>query len=487
MKNPVHPRRRAWICLLLFLVLLLAAGDLSPAGAVPQRLPVRNVIVMIADGSGYNHGETASDYLYGAPGGQVYAGFPVQYAMSTFLHGGSYDPALAWASFDYVASGATDSAASATAMSTGTKTNAGFLGLDPGYAPLTHLVEQAEAWGKATGVVTSVELSAATPAGFVAHNSDRTAFEEIANEMIYSSTVDVIMGAGHPCYDDDGVYNGCSNSHQYVGGAETWADLTDAGGALGADADGDGVPDAWTLVETRAAFQALAEGPAPARVIGIPQVYATLQYDRSYTRLDRGVAWPESDPYSTPLLTTVPTLAEMTLAALNVLDEDPDGFFVMIEGGAIDWASHGNSTGRLIEEQIDFDNAVEAVVDWVTANSNWSQTLLIVTADHETGYLWGPGSGQMPEGPVWNPIVNNGAGSLPGMEWHSGDHTNSLVPLFARGGTASLFAAEVVAHDGVRGDYVDNTAIARVVAAAMTPPDTYYVYLPLVCCAPPGE
>ena len=487
MEEIVHSRGRTWMCLLLLPALLLAAGGLSPAGAAPRALPVRNVIVMIGDGAGYNQGEAASDYLYGAPGGQVYAGFPVRYGVSTFPHGGSYDPALAWASFDYVASGATDSAAAATAMSTGAKTGLGAIGVDPNGASLTHLVERAEARGKATGVVTSVELSHATPAGFVAHNPSRTNYEAIANEMIYSSTVDVIMGAGHPCYDDDGAYNDCSNSHQYVGGAATWADLTAAGGALGADADGDGAPDAWTLVESREAFQALAEGPAPARVIGVPQVYTTLQFRRTPADPGWDAASLDPYPYWTPLLTTVPTLEEMALAALNVLDGDPDGFFLMIEGGAIDWAGHANDSARLVEEQIAFDNAVQAVVDWVAANSDWGQTLLIVTADHECGYLTGPGSGETPEGPVWNPIENNGAGSLPGMEWHLDGHTNSLVPLFARGDAAGLFAAEVVAHDGLRGDYLDNTAIARVVTVAMTPLDLYHAYLPLVCSAPPGR
>jgi alkaline phosphatase len=64
----------------------------------------------------------------------------------------------------------------------------------------------------------------------------------------------------------------------------------------------------------------------------------------------------------------------MSLGALNVLDDDPDGFFLMIEGGAIDRAAHAYQDGRLIEEQVDFDQTVQAVVDWVQANSNWGET-----------------------------------------------------------------------------------------------------------------
>jgi alkaline phosphatase len=129
----------------------------------------------------------------------------------------------------------------------------------------------------------------------------------------------------------------------------------------------------------------------------------------------------------------------------------------MVEGGAIDWASHGNQSGRMIEEQIDFDNAVDAVMDWVRESSNWGETLLIVTGDHETGYLTGPGSD-----PSWEFIVNNGAGNLPGLEWHSGSHTNSLIPLSAKGDFARALRRLADEFDPVHGPYVDNTELAQV-------------------------
>lgn len=118
----------------------------------------------------------------------------------------------------------------------------------------------------------------------------------------------------------------------------------------------------------------------------------------------------------------------------------------------------------MIEEQIDFERAVEAVNEWVKKNSNWGETLLIVTGDHETGYLTGPGSD-----PTWEPIVNNGAGNLPGMEWHSTGHTNSLMVLSAKGDAAKLFREYVDEKDPVRGPYVDNTSVADVVFWTMNP------------------
>ena len=234
----------------------------------------------------------------------------------------------------------------------------------------------------------------------------------------------------------------------------TWNDLV--AGTAGGDADGDGIADPWTLIEERAEFQALMSGPTPERVLGTAQVYQTLQYSRA------GDSY--ADPYVVPLTETVPTLEEMTKAALNILDDDPDGLFLMIEGGAVDWASHGNRSGRMIEEQIDFDNAVQAVLDWVKANSNWGETLLVVTGDHETGYLTGPGSG-----PLWMPIVNNGAGVLPGMEWHSGSHTNSLIPLYAKGDAARMFKRYADEYDPVHGKYMDNTELAHVLFWTLDP------------------
>jgi alkaline phosphatase len=103
-------------------------------------------------------------------------------------------------------------------------------------------------------------------------------------------------------------------------------------------------------------------------------------------------------------------------------------------------------------------------MDWVQANSNWGETLLIVTGDHETGYLTGPGSD-----PTWELVVNNGAGEVPGIEWHSGSHTNSLIPLAAKGDSARAFRWLADEMDPVRGPYVDNTQLAQVLFWALDP------------------
>ena len=447
---------------ILLCVVILSLLVVSTAAAGPKKPVAKNIIVMIADGRGFRHVEAASYYQYGQDAGQVYNRFPVRYAMSTYeayygdnpCYGQGYDPVMAWSDFDWVKECYTDSASSATVMSTGVKTYNGAIGVDLEFQPLVHAIQVAEENGLATGVVTSVEWTHATPAGFVAHNVSRNNYDEIGQEMIYESAVDVIMGAGHPWFGHDGEPLSVPNTFKYVGGETTWNDLV--AGTAGGDADGDGDVDLWTLIQSRAEFQALMSGPTPKRVVGTAQVYQTLQQSRDGD--------PDADPFVELFIETVPTLEEMTKAALNILDDDPDGLFLMIEGGAVDWASHGNGSGRMIEEHIDFDKAVQAVVDWVQANSNWGETLLIVTGDHETGYLTGPGSD-----PTWTPIVNNGVGVLPGMEWHSGDHTNSLLPLYAKGDAARKFRSFADEYDPVRGRYLDNSEFAQVLFWTMEP------------------
>lgn len=417
---------------------------------------VKNVIFMISDGMGYNQVTATDFYTYGKEGSQIYEKFPTNLAMSTYsLEGqgdasddGSYDPIRAWSDFYYAMQKSTDSAAAGTAMSTGTKTYDAAIGVDDEEIDLTHIAEGFEADGKSTGVISSVEFSHATPASFVAHNVSRNNYSEIANEMLKDSATDVIMGAGNPLYDDNGNIRSSAN-YKYVGGQETWNRLVD--GTLDvSDADGDGEADPWTLIQEKADFEALQTGETPDRLVGVPQVNTTLQQARGGDQ--------KADAYEVDFNDNVPTLEVMTKGALNVLDNNEEGFFLMIEGGAVDWAGHANQSGRLIEEQADFNNAVASVCEWVEENSSWGETLLIVTGDHETGYLTGTKG-------VYDAVVNNGIGVMPQMVWNSGDHTNTLIPFFAKGKGAELFKKVADEVDPVRGAYLDNTEISEVIRA----------------------
>ncbi len=424
--------------------------------------PAKNIILMISDGQGIAS-VMAADFYNG--GSAPYEVFPHKYFMTTYSVLGDYDPDWAWQSFENHKKNPTDSAAAATAMGTGVKNFPLTIGKNTFLKDLKNIVEVSSEYGKATGVVTTVPISHATPAGMVAHRTLRINYKEIAREMIYQSELDVIMGGGHPYFDDNGQSRSESDfDFQYIGGQDTYMDLTDGDGALARDEK------SWTYIESFAEFQNLAEGLINTdKLFGLAQVAETLQQKRDG---DVQVAYNDS------FIENVPSLSTMTLGALNVLEKDEDGFFIMIEGGAVDWSNHDNARGRLIEEQTDFNDAVQTVIGWIeddTNGSSWANTLLIVTADHETGYLWGS------EEKEFVLVKNNGIGEMPGMFYHAGEHSNIPVPLYAKGIGADLFEYLIDGYDLFYADlleafdsefdgaYVDNTDIFTVMNAVITP------------------
>ncbi|QVQ54617.1 alkaline phosphatase [Spiractinospora alimapuensis] len=473
-------------------MLSMLAATAAPAAADTEGPEIMgfgpdNVIVLIGDGMGYNHVDAASLYENGTSYSQVSVGvdpeddsdgstmpsppsregsrpfaagdverepsepnnvyeeFPVQLGMATYNVDGGYSSDDAWGDFDWVKDGATDSAAAGTALATGVHTNNGAIGLDPEGDPVRNLTERAQETDRASGVVTSVQFSHATPASFVAHNASRNNYHSIAREMLTEHEIDVVMGAGHPYFDDDGEAVE-EPAFDYID-ERTYESVTS--GDLG-----------FETVEEADDFADLAQAQnPPERVFGLAQAATTLQYDRSGPDRDsEGNPIDGAEPYTAPDNENVPSLSDMTAGALNVLDNASDeGMFLMVEGGAIDWAGHGNEMGRLIEEQIAFNEAVDTVVDWVEQESSWQETLVVVTADHETGYLAGPGAGD-----AWTPMTGE-SGSLPEHSWHSGDHTNSLVPLYASGPGASRIEHYSTHDDAVRGAYLEHTDVANAI------------------------
>ncbi|WP_058593000.1 alkaline phosphatase [Leucobacter chromiiresistens] len=420
----------------------------SPAMAAETEAGVspKNVIVLIGDGMGYNHidfmnaettGETHWQVERGGdrkviPSGQNTT--PTEgwqswnhLGMSThWVDGPVYDPAASWSDFAWNTVSPTDSAAAGTAMATGVKTYNAGLGVDENGTPVENVAERAKALGKSAGVVSSVPFSHATPAAYSSHNESRNNYHQIASEQI-AGDLEVVIGAGHPFYTDD---------HQRT---ET--------GSFGyiAEDDWNAVSTGQTdraFIETKADFEALAVGETPERVFGVAQVGSTLQQSRA-----------DGAP-----MNDVPDLATLSQGALNVLDDNENGFFLMVEGGAIDWAGHGNESERDLEEVADFDGAVASVIDWVETHSSWEDTLVVVTADHETGYLYGETPGD------FSPIVPAGVEdpeALAAHSWNSGDHTNMLVPFFFKGAGTDQLAALGTKLDLVRGHYFDNTDMAN--------------------------
>jgi alkaline phosphatase len=472
---------RVWKAILLGVAIAVAVAAQTSYAA-------KNVILMIADGAGFNTWNATSMYqgrwdaaqgkskqVYDQPGWRAYAcsTYPLNTSKAPTKTGAQdgklvYDPAKAWngeAAYDWLKKNYTDSAAAATALSTGRKTYnhaINWSDLDKPQGPT--MSEAAKRAGRSVGVITSVPWSHATPAGLSnAHSAQRDEYEKIAQQMVTGGVMDVIMGCGNPDFDNNGrplqerpedkktKQKAVKKAYKYVGGAEQWKAIE------AARAQQNGTYQGFRPISTKAEFEALAAGagPLPAKVLGTAQVASTLQQ----SRLGSKTADPALDA---PLNTTVPDLATMARGAINVLHQNPQGFFLLIEGGAVDWANHKNQAGRMIQEQADFVKAVEAVVAWVEANSNWNETLVVLTADHETGLLWGPKSDTV----YFDPIVDRGAGRMPEMKYHSKSHTNSLVPLYARGAGSELFARLVVGQDPVRGAYVDNTGVARLLQYA---------------------
>lgn len=366
----------------------------------------------------------------------MYEEWPVQVASSHHSTSGraSYVPEGAWGSFDWVKSGATDSAAAATTLGTGVKTNNGVIGFDREGNRLLTVGEQAKAVGKKVGLVTSVPFNHATPAGFIAHNSNRNDYRGLATEMI-DSGIDVIMGGGHPNFTD---------AHTSRASNWTWISQQDFSRVSSGQTDFSVRRDEVGVRRPRDDRGRSREGLRPGASGRDPPVQPAGLANKNVL--------PGTDAYN-----DVPSLETMTRGALNVLDEDEDGFFLMVEGGAVDWAGHANQTTRVIEEQIDFNESVEAVNAWVEENSSWDETLVIVTADHETGYLAGPGAS-----PTWTPMTG-AEGELPNVSWHSGSHTNQLVPFFAKGAGSEELLERADQWDVVRGAYLDNTDVGEVV------------------------
>ena len=466
------------LVLAAFVLALLVCRDVWAA---------KNVILMISDGAGQNTWLATSMYQ-GNVGKQTYdrpgwlrlgcSTYPLNTSTkptgdSTQLATLVYDPVKAWDTtvkpsklgnfigYAYLKGGYTDSAAAATALATGRKTYNNAINWSNDNQPMLGqtIAEIAKKRGKSVGVITTVQWCDATPAGLGgAHNVSRTNHAEIANEMLGAAWLDVIMGAGHPEFDDDGAPIADAKKYKYqdVGGQETWQALKRG-------------ERPWKLVETKADFEALTSGPTPPKVLGVPQVAGTLQQNRTRNRATLPAAEVKTRvPFSTPMNANVPTLTTLTKAAINCLDKNPEGFYLMIEGGAVDHANHANEAERMVEEQIDYLGAVEAVVAWIESHGGWDDTLLILTADHETGLLWGPDSAAI----AFQPLEDRGQGKLPGLKYNSNGHSNSLVPLYARGPGSQQFVTLAKGPDEkaaavwqFSGRYVDNTDVFTVMKA----------------------
>lgn len=444
-----------------------------PKPTNPIKKP-KNIILMINDGVGYNQ-IAAANYYTGKT--QAYEAFPVVLSHSNYplisteeatslnVWDNSYQSSLAWTDPLYLRNrtNATCSGASGTAIASGTKTYYYSLGVDVHQNAVNTIARHAKEIGKSAGVCANIPISDATPAVFFANNVSRNNGGEIYKQLILESKADVIIGGGHPEYDKHGVlkttpnYSSTGDSFIWEGltqGAVDYQTSSNSGWTSVQDCDGDGQPDPWTLVDDSASICSLITGPTPKRLLAIVPVENTMQFYRTGINANE----VHFDDYNNGM----PELWQLALVALNTLDNNPEGFFVMIEGDAADNAGHSNYKGRLIEEQITFNIAVDTVIEWIEANGGWDENLLIITSDHETGLLLGPNFNTDSIALNHYQIVDNGVGNIPGMEFYATHHSNQLVPLFAKGAGAELFNSYADERDYVRGNFINNSEIAQV-------------------------
>ena len=276
-------------------------------------------------------------------------------------------------------SSVTDSAAGGTALATGGRTVNGYIGVYPSdplgaLAVPASVTDVAMKYGKATGIVTSDSIMGATPSAFSAHVRDRDLGEEIFAQQVVSD-IDLIWGAQNDIVTEEEV---------------------NANGKI--------------YVDTLSEVKALEPGQK-----SIGQFHSTTMW--------KGL---ES--------TTNPTLSELAVEAIELLNQDEDGFFLMIEGAHIDKRSHDQDGEEAMLAVLEFDRTVKAVLDFAEADGN---TLVILTADHETGAV----------------TLKDGT-----YVWTSGSHSGADVPCF-------VYGADGLIKDG---DVINNTKIPDMAVAYLT-------------------
>jgi len=334
----------------------------EPPVAVPDNIP-KYVFYFIGDGMGYAHVKAAENYFgISAP----FGGFPAQGSATTYPADGQ-----GWV---------TDSAASATALASGVKTLNYRVGLSPTGERLYGIAHKYREYGAKIGIATSVSVDHATPAGFYAGAEDRNMYYEIGRQ---------IAGTGFDYFAGSGLLDPSRES------PDAYALLANAGYAVLTSRD---LSEISALPETRGLFLKQAAQ--------FDQGSLEYAYNRQFTG-DYG--WVLED--------------FVRIGIERLYSANRNGFFFMVEGGKIDWAAHANQTLVAIHETGDFFKAVLPAIDFY--RNHRDETLIVVTADHETGNT------SLPDPDGWD------------IAWGSGDHSGQNVPVYAIGKNSGLFGGDM--------------------------------------------
>lgn len=328
----------------------------------------KNVILLIGDGMGDSEITSARNYAEGAGG--YFKGIDALPLTGQYTH---YSLDKKTHKPDYV----TDSAASATAWSTGVKTYNGALGVDVNGKDQPTLLEIAKAAGKATGNVSTAELQDATPAAQISHVTSRKCYgpEETSekcatnalenggrgsiSEQLLKARADVTLGGGAKSFNQlakSGEWQGKSLKEQATALGYQWVENLDALNAVN------------VANQQKPLLGLFAAGNMPVRWQGPKASY--------HGNLDQPAVTCQNNPARTA---DMPTLAVMTEKAIDLLKTNKNGFFLQVEGASIDKQDHAANPCGQFGETVDLDEAVQKALEFARADGN---TLVIVTADH---------------------------------------------------------------------------------------------------------
>jgi len=290
-----------------------------------------------------------------------------------------------------------DSAAAATQFATGQAVRNETLGLNPDGYPIETILEWAHDRGLGTGLVTNMRITHATPAAFAAHQGSRYVSEhELMDDLLQEGDVDVFLGGGARAL----VPAGSRVSKALPGIPEELDGESNRG-------------DESNRVEelARQGYVIVADSPslheAASQATKLLGIFSASHLPYVIDRRHMNVS-------------SVPTLAEMTSAALDVLSRRDEGFFMLVEGGRIDYAAHANDAGTMLHEILDFDEAVGKGLEFQRSHPD---TLVIVTGDHGTG---GFSFTEAYFGPAAELTLDSGIVYQPGSQYPSKDQLELL-------------------------------------------------------------
>lgn len=288
----------------------------------------------------------------------------------------------------------TDSAASATSLNAGIKTFNDAINVDHVGRQVTPISRDLQAQGYAIGVVTSVPISHATPACAYANNVNRSDYQDLTRDLIGLPSVahptmplagvDVLIGAGwgETKADDSEQGNNFVPGRRHITDADLAAIDTANGGRYRVVQRTAGTVGRDELLK---AASAAAENKE--RLFGLYGNFpgfgdSHLPFATADGKYDPTTGLRGSEVYSEADVSENVTLADMTEAALTVLEKNPKGFWLMVEAGEVDWANHDNNLDNSIGAVKSGAAAFDVIVDWVEKHDAWGETAVIVTADH---------------------------------------------------------------------------------------------------------